>query len=86
MSCRCEEGRCLRCGRAGYRIAQYPYLPAKRPELNRVTIGQAKQCQSVDSKRTYVRKARPITQEDTNCSSDEDSLVATESSSDSENE
>jgi hypothetical protein len=84
MSRRREEGRCLRCGRAGCRIAQCPYLPAERPELNRVTAGQAKQGQSAGSKKTYVRKARPIA-EDTDGSSDEESLVATESS-DSENE
>jgi hypothetical protein len=88
MHDRRREGRCLRCGKTGCRIAECPYLPAKRPEANRVAASSAKKedrsaTESVakPKRKTRVVKSKPVAESES--SSNE---YATTSGSESENE
>ncbi|KAJ5863529.1 retrotransposon gag protein [Penicillium soppii] len=88
MHDRRREGRCLRCGKTGCRIAECPYLPAKRPESNRVAASSANEegrftaeSEAKPKRKTRVRKSKPVAESES--SNDE---YATTSSSESETE
>lgn len=67
-----QSGRCFRCGRHGCRVAECPYLPAFRPENQRIAAGSTKkggrstiESEKKTERNTRVKKAKPVIESDT---------------------
>ena len=87
MKRRCEEDRCLRCGKEGHRIAKCSYLPAERPGSSRVAIGQTKRDRhgnDSSAKRSRVKKAQPVRDKEEEDPTEDDAYSTTDSESENE--